>query len=182
MDAPGGQNTGANPTDKGKKVSMRHVVVDREGVPLWVIHSAANIHDSKVLEHSVDAIEPIGKPRGRARKHPKKLHAYPRARTSLDVAKHSGKEAQNPPYRSAGHRLQPEAGQIQVGGAKHALVDEPLPVADGALGASRRHPSGARGSRMRSHLLAVRSAVMLGALNTTLTPHQEDVLSRVCMR
>ena len=38
-------------------------------------HTAANIHDSKVLEEVVDAIEPIRKPRGRPRKRPKKLHA-----------------------------------------------------------------------------------------------------------
>ena len=41
-------------------------------------YSAANVvHDSKVLEEAVDAIEPIRKPRrrGRPRKRPKKLHA-----------------------------------------------------------------------------------------------------------
>ena len=43
--------------------------------PASVIHSAANVHDSKVLEEAVDAIEPIRKPRGRPRKRPKKLHA-----------------------------------------------------------------------------------------------------------
>jgi IS5 family transposase len=84
----GGQNTGANPTDKGKKGSKRHVVVDRRGIPLGVIHSAANVHDSKVLEEAVDAIEPICKPRGRPRKRPKKLHAdkaydFPRCRKAL---------------------------------------------------------------------------------------------------
>jgi transposase len=85
--APGGQNTGANPTDKGKKGSKRHVVVDRRGIPLSVIHSAANVHDSKVLEEAVDAICPICKPRGRPRKRPKKLHAYTRLTTSLDAVR-----------------------------------------------------------------------------------------------
>jgi IS5 family transposase len=85
----GGQRTGPNPTDKGKSGSKRHVVVDRRGVPLAVTHSAANVHDSKVLEEAVDAIEPIRKPRrGRARKRPKKLHAdkgydFPRCRKAL---------------------------------------------------------------------------------------------------
>ena len=43
-----------------------------------MIHSAANVHDSKVLEEAVDAIAPIRRPRGRPgrpRKRPKKLHA-----------------------------------------------------------------------------------------------------------
>jgi hypothetical protein len=62
--ASGGQKTGANPTDKGKQGSKRHVVVDRGGIPLAVIHSGANVHDSKVLEEAVNAIEPIKRPRG----------------------------------------------------------------------------------------------------------------------
>ena len=34
-------------------------MVDREGIPLSMIHTAANVHDSKVLEEAVDAISPI---------------------------------------------------------------------------------------------------------------------------
>jgi IS5 family transposase len=63
-------------------------VVDRKGIPLAVIHWAANVHDSKVLQETVDAIEPIRKPRGRPRKRPNKLHAdkaydFPRCREAL---------------------------------------------------------------------------------------------------
>jgi IS5 family transposase len=64
-------------------------VVDREGIPLSVIHTAANVHDSKVLEEAVEAISPIRKPRrGRPRKRPNKLHAdkaydFPRCREAL---------------------------------------------------------------------------------------------------
>ena len=53
-------------------------MVDRRGVPLAVSHSAANVHDSKMLEETVDAIRPVRRPRGRPgrpRKRPKKLHA-----------------------------------------------------------------------------------------------------------
>ena len=86
---PGGRKTGPKPTDKGKQGSKRHVVVDRRGLPLSMIHSAANVHDSKVLEEAVDTIRPIRKPsRGRPRKRPKKLHAdkaydFPRCREAL---------------------------------------------------------------------------------------------------
>jgi hypothetical protein len=59
-----------------------------------MIHTAANVHDSKVLEEAVDAIPPIRKPsRGRPRKRPKKLHADQRLTTSLDAAKRSGRGA-----------------------------------------------------------------------------------------
>ena len=87
----GGAKTGANPTDKGKAGSKRHVVSDRGGIPLAVVLTAANVHDSKVLEEAVDSIEPIKRPRGRPgrpRKRPKKLHAdkaydFPRCREAL---------------------------------------------------------------------------------------------------
>ncbi len=63
-------------------------MVDRQRVPLAVIHTAANVHDSKALEEMVDAISRIRRPRGRPRKRPKKLHAdkgydYPRCRAAL---------------------------------------------------------------------------------------------------
>jgi transposase len=66
-------------------------VADRGGIPLAVVLTAANVHDSKVLEEAVDGIEPIKQPRGRPgrpRKRPKKLHAdkgydFPRCREAL---------------------------------------------------------------------------------------------------
>lgn len=75
---PGGEKAGPNPADRGKQGSKRHLVVDRQGVPLAIEHSAASIHDSKMIEEAVDAIRPIRGPRGRSgrpRKRPKKLHA-----------------------------------------------------------------------------------------------------------
>jgi transposase len=84
----GGRKSGPNPTDKGKAGSKRHVVSDRGGIPLAVVLTAANVHDSKVLEEAVDVIEPIKRPRGRPRRRPEKLHAdkgydFPRCRKAL---------------------------------------------------------------------------------------------------
>src|SRR5919205_4228105 len=42
----GGVATGPNPTDRGKPGSKRHLVVDRQGIPLAVLLTAANVHDS----------------------------------------------------------------------------------------------------------------------------------------
>jgi transposase len=76
--APRGEKTGPNPTDRGKSGSKRHLLVDRSGVPLVVRHSAANVHDSRMLETMLDAVSPMrrlrGRP-GRPRKRPEKLHA-----------------------------------------------------------------------------------------------------------
>jgi transposase len=84
----GGEHTGPNPTDRGKLGSKRHIVVDRQGIPLAVLLTAANIHDSVVLEEVIDHIAPIRKQRGRPRRRPAKLHAdkgydFPRCRRAL---------------------------------------------------------------------------------------------------
>jgi IS5 family transposase len=83
----GGEATGPNPTDRGKAGTKRHLVVDRRGVPLAVVITAANVHDSQVLEAALDAIPPISGLQGRPRRRPAKLHAdkgydFPRCRTA----------------------------------------------------------------------------------------------------
>ena len=51
-------------------------MVDRTGIPLAAMITAANVHDSMVFEELIDAIEPIKRPgRGRPRKRPEKLYA-----------------------------------------------------------------------------------------------------------
>jgi transposase len=87
----GGGKAGPNPTDRGKPGSKRHLVVDRRGIPLAIRLSAANAHDSRLLEPLIDAIPAILGPRGRPgrpRKRPAKLHAdkgydFPRCRRAL---------------------------------------------------------------------------------------------------
>jgi hypothetical protein len=59
----GGQKTGANPTDKGKSGTKRHLVVDRRGIPLSVMLTAANVHDSMVFEELLDSIGPSNVPK-----------------------------------------------------------------------------------------------------------------------
>jgi len=49
-------------------------VVDRQGIPLAVTVSAANVNDCQMLEATVDAIPPIRQRRGRPRRRPAKLH------------------------------------------------------------------------------------------------------------
>jgi IS5 family transposase len=57
-------------------------------VPLAVMHTAANVHDSTVFEELVDSVLSVKDKRGRPRKRPDKLHAdkgydYPRCRRFL---------------------------------------------------------------------------------------------------
>jgi transposase len=66
-------------------------LVERGGIPLAVGLSAANTHDSVLLEAMVDSVAPVKGPRGRpgrSRRRPAKLHLdkgydYPRCRRAL---------------------------------------------------------------------------------------------------
>ncbi len=69
-----GQLTGPNPTDRGKKGSKIHLIVDHRGLPLSVGISAANLHDSQALIPLVRGIPPIRSRRGPRRRRPSKLH------------------------------------------------------------------------------------------------------------
>jgi transposase len=87
----GGEATGPNSTDRGKPGSKSHLLVDQQGMPLAVALSAANVHDSQLLEPLVDAVPPIWRPLGepgRPRRRPAKLHGdkgydYPVLRRAL---------------------------------------------------------------------------------------------------
>jgi transposase len=51
------------------------LIVDKEGVPLAVELSPANLHDSMMLVPMLDKVRPIASYRGRPRKRPHRLHA-----------------------------------------------------------------------------------------------------------
>src|SRR5262245_7072837 len=83
-----GALTGKNPTDRAKKGSKRHLLVDGQGTPLAVRITGANRHDALEALKLVDDIPPIRGRRGRPRRKPKGLYgdrAYgtPRNRAGL---------------------------------------------------------------------------------------------------
>ncbi|MFN9707767.1 MAG: IS5 family transposase, partial [Burkholderiales bacterium] len=53
---PKEQAVGLNPTDRGKKGSKRHLLVDGRGVPLSLVVTGANVHDCKRLDEVLTAI------------------------------------------------------------------------------------------------------------------------------
>src|SRR6202167_5088090 len=71
----GGQETGPNPTDRGKLGTKQHLMVDGNGVPLAVELTPANAHECNMLQPMLDKIPCIRRPRGRPRRKPQKLHA-----------------------------------------------------------------------------------------------------------
>ena len=47
----GGELTGPNPTDRGKAGAKYHIVASTDGLPLGVVPSAANVHDTRLFPH-----------------------------------------------------------------------------------------------------------------------------------
>lgn len=70
-----GPLTGPNPTDRGKPGSKVHIVCDRNGLPISVGISGANLHDSQALVPLMRGIPPIRSRRGPRRRRPARLHA-----------------------------------------------------------------------------------------------------------
>jgi transposase len=108
----GGQETGPNPTDRGKFGSKHHIVVDAKGIPLAIRVTAANVHDSRMFEAMVDAIPAIAGPRGHLRRRPAKVHAdkgydYDRCRAALrkrGIAQRIARRGIEPKERLGRHR------------------------------------------------------------------------------
>lgn len=70
----GGEETGPNPTDRGKKGTKHHAAVDAHGVPLAATVTAANAPDVTELLEVVDQIPDVrGRP-GRPRRRPDVLY------------------------------------------------------------------------------------------------------------
>jgi len=57
----GGEQTGKNPTDRGKIGTKRSLLTDGEGVPLGLAVSGANTHDKKLVEATLQSI-PVERP------------------------------------------------------------------------------------------------------------------------
>lgn len=56
----GGDNTGPNPTDRGKSGQKRSVLTEGHGLPIGVVLAGANRHDSRLLEPSLECLSRFG--------------------------------------------------------------------------------------------------------------------------
>lgn len=52
----GGDAIGRNPTDRGKRGAKRSLLVEADGGPLSVVVAGANVHDTKLLRATLDAV------------------------------------------------------------------------------------------------------------------------------
>ncbi len=52
----GGDKVGPNPTDRGKSGVKRSVIVEQDGGPLGATIAGANVHDTKLLAGTIEAV------------------------------------------------------------------------------------------------------------------------------
>jgi|SRR5262245_25024346 len=72
----GGEETGPNPTDRGKLGTKHHVLTEAQGIPLSTTVTGANAADVNQLLPLVDNIPDLSGPRGDQPTQPKKLYFY----------------------------------------------------------------------------------------------------------
>src|SRR5512132_3305366 len=117
-----GELTGPNPGARGKAGSKDHLVIDGRGIPLAVGLSAANTHDSVLLEQLVDAVPPVKGPRdargGRAGGPPSCIATRGTTiRAAVERCVDGGSARGSP-----GVELSPQSGWVGIAGGSSAAL------------------------------------------------------------
>ena len=140
-----------NPTDRGRPGTRRHLVTDRNGLPLAFALTGANTYDSVPFKELPDSIPPIGGQPGRARRHPES--STPTRPTTADAADRPAAVAGSRPASPAMASRPARSWASQAGHRAHLRLDQPLPQARHTLRAQKRHPSCPYRSRVLTHPL-----------------------------
>jgi transposase len=69
-----GEESGPNPTDRGRPGVKHHVLTDAHGIPLAADTTGANVPDINELLDLVESIEPVGGKPGRPRQRPDEVY------------------------------------------------------------------------------------------------------------
>lgn len=69
----GGEDTGPNPTDRGKSGSKHHVLTDAQGIPLNATTTAANVNEVTQLLDVLVTMPPVGGKPGPPRRRPDRI-------------------------------------------------------------------------------------------------------------
>src|SRR3954452_7501573 len=97
----GGELTGPNPADRGKAGTKYHIVASTDGIPLGVVPSAANVHDTRLFPHLLRLA--LGVVPSAANVHDTRLFPH-LLRLALAVCAAIGKLYADAPYHSAENR------------------------------------------------------------------------------
>jgi transposase len=69
----GGEDTGPNPTDRGRSGSKHHVLTDAQGIPLAATVTAANVNEVTQVFGVLTDLDPVGGKPGPRREKPERL-------------------------------------------------------------------------------------------------------------
>jgi transposase len=69
----GGEDTGPNPTDRGKSGSKHHLMTDAQGIPLSATTTAANVNEVTQVFEVLAEMPPVGGKPGPKRRKPERL-------------------------------------------------------------------------------------------------------------
>ena len=126
-----GHLTGPNPTDRGKKGSKIHLLVDRNGLPVAVAITAANTHDSRALQPLVQGIPPVRSRRGPRPPPPRTAPCGQGLRLRLRLrlpATMASEPGHRPTHRPPGRRILPAPRPAPLGGRTHHVLAVRLPT------------------------------------------------------
>jgi transposase len=70
----GGEDTGRNPTDRGKLGTKQHIMTEAQGIPLNVTTTGANVPEVNEVVHLVDSAPEVVTADGEPRQHPDVLY------------------------------------------------------------------------------------------------------------
>ena len=82
----GGEDTGPNPTDRGKSGSKHHVLTDAQGIPLAATVTAANVNEVTQVFDVLTSMPPVGGKPGPKREKPERLARRYRLRLRTGTA------------------------------------------------------------------------------------------------
>jgi transposase len=71
----GGDNSGKNPTDRGKPGTKHHILTDAKGIPLKVTATGSNVADVTEAPNVVEEVPPVTGKVGHPRQRPEEMYA-----------------------------------------------------------------------------------------------------------
>jgi putative transposase len=153
----GGDKTGRNPTDRGKRGVKRSVLTDGRGVPLAAVIDGANRNDHKLMRQTIEAI-PVERPQPTPEQ-PQNLcldkgYDY---NEPCALAKEFGFTLHLHPRRGNRRQATCPGKGATLGGGADPLLAPPLPCHPDPLEQETRQLPRSASSHLWHHLLAPRS-------------------------
>ena len=179
----GGEDTGPNPTDRGKSGSKHHVLTDAHGIPLAATVTAANVNEVTQVFRVLSDLSPVGGKPGPKRQKVERLQGD-RGYDSEPVRQALRWLGITPILAVRVHGARQRPGRVPlVRGADDCLVAR-LRSAASATGSAHRDPRGVPPAGLLPHLFEDLEPIMSffpNALRDKSVPHvprHHDSLAR----